>query len=96
MPTYEIDLSNRAVYFVTGTLTTVAIPLGSSLQDLTELVIQADPDNTVNIVLGDATTQGWKLIPGEWFNIPIRNPALIYGKTTAGSATYSLFGRKGD
>lgn len=94
MPSKDIVQTSEKVYFVTGSLTTAAVALGSSTQDLTELVIQADPDNSVDIVIGDATSQGWKLIPGAEFNCPIRNPALIYGKAASSTATYSLFGRK--
>ena len=84
------------LYFVTGTLTTAAAALGSSLADLTELVIQADPNNTADILLGDASSQGWRLIPGAEFACPVRNPALLFGKASTGTVTYSLFGRFGD
>lgn len=94
MPSKDIVKTSEKVYFITGTLTTAATALGSSTQDLTELVIQASPDNGVNIVLGDASSQGWVLAPGAEFNCPIRNPALLYGKSASSTATYSLFGRK--
>lgn len=96
MPITDIDNTSERIYFVTGTLTTTAAALGVSTASLTELVIQADPDNTVDILIGDATTQGWKLIAGAEFSCPIRNPALIHGKTGSGTATYSLFGRFGN
>lgn len=92
----DLDRRSNAIYFVTGTLTTAAAALGSSTQDLTELVIQADPDNAVNILIGSSTSQGWKLQPGDQFNIPVRNPSLIYGKSASSTATYSLFGRYGN
>ena len=96
MPATDIDQTSERLYFVTGSLTTTAAALGSNLQSLTELVIQADPGNTVDILIGDASTQGWKLIAGAEFSCPIRNPGLIYGKTASGTATYSLFGRFGN
>ena len=95
MPSREIDQTSEKLYFITGTLTVTAVSLGASTQDLTELVIQASPDNTVNIVLGDATSQGWVLEAGAEFNCPVKNPALIYGKSASSTATYSLFGRTG-
>lgn len=96
MPSSAIDKTSEQIYFITGTLTTVATALGASTSDLTELIIQADPDNAVNVVIGSASSQGWKLEPGDQFNCPIRNPALIYGKSASATATYSVFGRYGN
>lgn len=92
----DLDLRSNAIYFVTGTLTTTAVALGTSTQDLTELVIQADPDNAVDILIGSSASQGWKLEPGDQFNLPIRNPGLLWGKSASSTATYSLFGRYGN
>lgn len=92
----ELDRRSNDLYFVTGTLTTTAAALGSSTKDLTELVIQADPDNSVDILLGSASAQGWKLEPGDQFNLPIRNPGLLWGRTASGTAVYSMFGRYGN
>jgi hypothetical protein len=95
MPSKILDETSEGVYFVTGTLTTSATALGSATQNLTELVIQASPSNAVNIVIGDAASQGWVLVPGDEFNCPVKNPALIFGKAASSTATYSLFGRVG-
>lgn len=96
MPVTDIDNTSEKVYFVTGTLTTTAVPLGANTQSLTELVIQADPNNAVDILIGDASSQGWRLIAGAEWSCPIRNPGLIYGKAASSTATYSLFGRYGN
>lgn len=91
------NLAERSatIYAVQTDLTTSAAPLGSSVEDLTELVIQADPDNTVDILIGSSLVQCWKLEPGDQFSAPIRNPALIWGKTGSSTATCNLIGRKG-
>lgn len=96
MPIIDIDNTSEKVYFITGTLTTTAVPLGANTQTLTELVIQADPNNAVDILIGDANSQGWRLIAGAEWSCPIRNPGLIYGKAASSTATYSLFGRYGN
>ena len=92
----DIELASGGIYFATGTLTTSATALGSATQVLTELVIQASPNNAVNIVIGDATAQAWVLVPGDEFHCPVRNPALIFGKSASSTAVYSIFGRYGN
>lgn len=91
------DLTQRSatIYAVQTALTTTAAPLGSSVEDLTELVVQADPDNTVDILIGSSVVQCWKMEPGDQQPFPVRNPALIWGKTASGTATCNLIGRKG-
>ena len=91
----ELDEISSDVYCAQASLTTSATALGSSLQVLTELLIQADPDNAVDVLIGSATTQAYKLKPGDVMNFPIKNPALIYGKTGSSTATVNLLGRKG-
>ena len=91
-----IDQTSSKIYFRTGSLTTVAAALGSASVDLVEMIIQADPDNSADILLGDATSQGWRLEPGDVQPFPVSNPALIYGKASTGTATYALFGRYGE
>ncbi len=91
----ELDVVSREPYCAQASLTTSAAALGSSLQDLTELLIQADPANEVPALIGSPSVQAFKLMPGDVINFPIRNPALIYGKTASGTATVNLLGRKG-
>lgn len=91
----ELEHISSDVYCVQASLTSSAAALGSSLQNLTELLIQADPDNTVDALIGSSTAQAYKLRPGEVLNFPIKNPALLYGKTASGTATVNLLGRKG-
>ena len=91
---YLLQRSAR-VYAAQTTLTTTAQPLGSSNEDLTELVIQADPDNIVDILIGSSAVQCWKMSNGTEFNCPIRNPALLYGRTASGTAVCNLIGRMG-
>lgn len=88
--------TSRDPYAATITATTTAVPVGSSLKDLTELMIQADPDNTVDVLIGSSTVQCWKLEPGDVLNCPIRNPALIYAKTGSSTAVVNVLGRGGE
>lgn len=92
----ELLATSRKPYAVTITATTTAAPIGSSTEDLVEVMIQADPDNgSVDVLIGSPTVQCWKLEPGDVVNWPIRNPALIYAKTASGTAVVNLIGRGG-
>lgn len=95
MPAEDLTERSATIYAVRTALTTTAAPLGSSVEDLTELVLQAHPDNEVDILIGSSDAQCWVLEPGDQFEVPIRNPALIWGKTESGTADCNLIGRKG-
>lgn len=95
MPAENLTERSATIYARRTSLTTTAAPLGSSTEDLTELVLQADPDNTVSILIGSSDVQCWVLEPSDQFAVPIRNPALIWGKAASGTATCNLIGRKG-
>lgn len=87
--------TSSTVYSVRTALTTVAVPIGSSIEDLTELIIQADPNNSVDIEIGSATDQSWVLPPGDTFKLPVRNPGVVYAKTVSSTGNVNVFGRKG-
>lgn len=85
------------IYLVRTTLTTSpSVQLGSATQDLAELIIQAHPSNTANVEIGSATAQVWVLEPRDIFACPIRNPALLWGKSVSGSQVVNLFGVAGE
>lgn len=96
MADQDLLASSRLPYAATITATTVAAPIGSALLTLIEIIIQADPDNSVDVLIGNATTQCWKLQPGDTVTWPIKNPALIYAKTASSTAVVNLIGRGGD
>lgn len=96
MSSQDLLTSSRLPYAATITATTTAAAVGSSLQTLVEVLIQADPNNSNDVLLGNATTQCWRLEAGDTISWPIRNPALIYAKTESGTAVVNLVGRGGD
>ena len=81
MPTYD------AIDFVKA-VTTTASAVGT--QDCQAVSIQADPDNTVDVFLGTATSQSTQLSPGESFTIPISNLSKIFAKTGSGTANLNI------
>lgn len=92
----DITQTSRAPYAKRTALTTAAVAIGDSTATLTELMIQADPDNTTNVLLGDATAQVWVLQPGQEIVWPVRNPALIFGKMASSTGNVNLIGRYGE
>lgn len=49
--------------------------------------IQADPDNTVDVFIGDSASQPVQLTPGQSVPLPISNLEQVYVKTASGTAT---------
>lgn len=96
MASQDLLTSSRIPYAATITATVTAASVGSPLQTLVELIIQADPNNTVDVLLGNATTQCWRLQAGDTISWPIKNPALIYARTESATAVVNVVGRGGD
>jgi hypothetical protein len=92
----ELISNSSTPYAATASLnSSTATALGASTQNLTELIIQADPRNTDSILIGTASVQCWVLEAGDWMSWPIRNPALIYGKSVSGTQAANIVGRSG-
>ena len=52
-----------------------------------ELLVQADPNNTVDVYVGTKTKQTIKLTKGESETLPIHNANQVYVKTVSDTAT---------
>ncbi|MDD4802305.1 MAG: hypothetical protein PHF24_05105 [Syntrophomonas sp.] len=93
---YEVSQGHNGAIFVdtipantipTGQKTNIgtsAVPLGSG-QLCRELLIQSDPDNENNILVGNATAQYICLVPGAFFSTKVSNINLIYVRSVAGT-----------
>ena len=77
---------------VTGsvTATVTAAALGGSGQVI-RVLIQSDPDNSVDVFIGSASSQPIQLTPGQ--SIPIEGHQLsnIFLKAASGTATINYF-----
>ena len=49
------------------------------------VILQADPDNGADIMIGDASSQPVQLQPGASISLPIRNLALIWADSASGT-----------
>lgn len=57
-------------------------------------VIQADPDNTADVFIGDSAAQDIQLIPGASISLDLRNLNEFYRKSASGTqAVNILYGR---
>lgn len=64
----------------TNTLSTAAEALVGSSLTAWECVVQNDPDNTVDMLVGSAAAQTIQLVPGQSITIPIQDANTIYVK----------------
>lgn len=70
----------------TNSLTTSAEALAST-SVVRECMVQNDPDNTVDILVGDSSSQVIQLSPGQDLVIPIEDVATIFVKAVSGTPT---------
>lgn len=80
------------LYAGTSTLSTSAAAIGSS-QACTAVLVQSDPTNTVDMVMGNASTQPIRLVPGQTILIPVTNINLVYAKSISSTPTLNWLAR---
>lgn len=84
--------TSDTLYDGTKALTTVAAAIAAS-QAVREVLIQNDPDNTIDIFVGNATSQSIQLKPGQSIVIPVSNLATVFAKSASGTPTLNYLGR---
>lgn len=87
-------VNNTSATLYPGTLatSTSAAALASS-QAVREVLLQNDPDNTVDILVGNTTAQTIQLKPGWSVTIPVSNLATVFAKSVSGTPTLNYLGR---
>ena len=80
-----------ALYSSQVTATTSPTPLPA--QACSELVVQSDPGNTVNVLVGNNSSQYVVLEPGDSITLCVSNANLVYHKATSASATLNILAR---
>ena len=70
------------------TSTTVATVLATLA--CKSVLLQADPDNTVDLFIGDATNQPIQLTPGMSLVLPVSNTNLIYHKSASATGVLNV------
>lgn len=73
--------------------TTDALQLSTNRYECAEIFIENDPDNLVDILWGNSTSQLFQLSPGDSITLPVQNVNQVYVKTVSSTATvpYAAF-----
>ena len=61
-------------------ITTAAVQISTTEKNIREALIQADPSNTTNVLIGNADAQEVVITPGQSITIPIISLSLVYVK----------------
>ena len=65
----------------TSLTTTASIQLAANA--CKEITIQNDPDNLLDVLVGDSGSQTFQLLPGQAITLPVSNSNLIYAKNAS-------------
>ena len=85
-PIVRTTAASAVITVGTNGLTTTAETLRSTLVAW-ECLVQNDPDNAVDMLVGNSTDQVIQLSPGQSMTIPIQDAATIYVKSVSGTPT---------
>lgn len=86
------SLTSSTLYDGTLAATTSAAALAASTP-VEEVVVVNDPDNSVDILVGNSSSQSNKLGPGDSATVVIDDLNKIYIKTASGTATVTYLAR---
>lgn len=75
-------------------ITTTAGAVSTTEASGREFLVQSDPANTTNVLVGNDTAQNVVLTPGQSINIPVLNLSRIFVKMASGTGTVNWLGRE--
>ena len=84
--------TSATLYAGTLTTSTSAAALAAS-QAVREVLVQNDPDNSADVLIGTSSAQTIQLRPGQSIVIPVANLATVYAKSVSGTPTINYLGR---
>lgn len=74
-------------------ITSTAVAIATDQPNQREVIVQSDPANTTNLLVGNSTAQKVVLTPGQSINIPVISLSLIFVKMVSGTGTVNWLGR---
>lgn len=74
-------------------ITTAAGAISTTSNNIREALIQADPSNTTNVLIGNVDNQEVVLTPGQSITIPIISLSLVYVKMASSTGTVNWIAR---
>lgn len=74
---------------IAGTVVTsgVATPLTAASRTVEQVLVQSDPANSDDILLGSSTSQPIVLQPGASISVPVSRTEQLYHKASSGTPT---------
>ena len=86
--------TNASATLYAGTLTTSTTAAAlASTQAIREVLIQNDPDNSADVLVGNSSAQPIQLKPGQSMVIPVADLATVYAKSISGAPVVNYLGR---
>lgn len=74
-------------------ITVTPVAISTTSENMREAIVQADPSNTTNVLIGNATAQEVVLTPGQAINIPVISLSLIFVKMASGTGIVNWLAR---
>ena len=74
-------------------ITTTAVQISTTEKNIREALVQSDPANTTNVLIGNADAQEVVLTPGQSITIPIISLSLVYAKMVSGTGVVNYLAR---
>ena len=74
-------------------ITVTAVQISTTEKNIREALIQADPSNTTNVLIGNVDAQEVVLTPGQSITIPIISLSLVYVKMASGTGITNYLAR---
>ena len=74
-------------------ITTSAVAISTTSSNIREALIQSDPSNTTNVLVGSADAQEVVLTPGQSITIPIMSLSRVFVKMASGTGIVNWLAR---
>lgn len=91
-PITRVTSASATLTAGTNALSTGSEALGTA-QQVWECLIQNDPDNNIDIFVGDSASQPIEIVPGASMTIPVQDIATIFVKADSGTPTINFLCR---
>jgi hypothetical protein len=90
----SVSINETSATLYAGTLATSGSAAAlATTQAVREVVVQNDPDNTADVLIGNSTSQTIQLKPGWSITIPVADLATVYAKSVSGTPVVNYLGR---
>lgn len=91
-PVVGEEMPSSVLYAGTLTATTTAAPV-TVTQACAETVVQADPNNLVDVFVGNSATQPVQLVPGGTVTMAVANANLVWVRSASATAVVNWLAR---